>query len=31
VYREVQALQDDLSKSLRKPFAKHRAFVSGER
>jgi len=31
VYREVQALQDDLSKSLRKPFAKHRALVSGER
>ena len=31
VYREVQALQDDLSKSLRKPFAKHRVLVSGER
>jgi len=29
VYREVQALQDDLSKSLRKPFAKHRRLVSG--
>ena len=31
VYREVQALQDALSKPLRKPFAKHRALVSGER
>ena len=29
VYREVQALQDDLSKSLRKPFARHRALVAG--
>ncbi len=30
VYREVQALQDDLSKSLRKPFARHRALVAGQ-
>ena len=29
VYREVQALQDDLSRSLRKPFARHRALVAG--
>ena len=29
VYREVQALQDDLSKSLRKPFARHRALGAG--
>jgi len=29
LYREVQALQDDLSKSLRKPFARHRALVAG--
>ena len=28
-YREVQALQDDLSRSLRKPFARHRALVAG--
>jgi len=28
VYREVQALQDELSKSLRKPFARHRRLVS---
>ena len=26
-YRELQALQDDLSRSLRGVFAKHRAFV----
>ena len=27
VYRELQALQDDLSKSLRGVFTKHRKFV----
>jgi hypothetical protein len=26
-YRELQALQDELSKSLRGVFAKHREFV----
>ena len=31
VYREVQTLQDELSKSLRKPFAKHRVLVSGDK
>jgi hypothetical protein len=29
-YRELQALQDDLSVSLRGAFAKHRQFVLGE-
>ena len=28
VYRELQELQDDLSKSLRGVFAKHRKFVT---
>lgn len=28
VYQELQDLQDDLSKSLRSVFAKHREFVS---
>ena len=27
-YRELQALQDDLSRSLRGVFAKHREFIS---
>jgi hypothetical protein len=29
VYRELQEIQDELSKSLRGVFAKHRQFVMG--
>jgi len=28
IYRELQEIQDELSRSLRGTFAKHRAFVS---
>jgi xylulokinase len=28
IYREVQSLQDQLSKSLRKPFSMHRSFIN---
>jgi xylulokinase len=31
IYEELQALQDEMSSSLREVFAKHRAFVLGGR